>query len=308
MGENIKITGSESPPCGGLGGRKAMITGQSGQDGYYMTQLLQSKGYEVRRIERKHLAITHLLFEQVEKFMPDEIYNFAGVSNVFNPYADPQITIWANTEIPVRLLNIIYLTQLYHDKKIKLFQASSSLVFGRTQTKLQDENTPREPIYPYGVSKRCADDLVKMYREEKGLFAVSGIFYNHESPRRGDQFFTKKVTNAARRKEKITLGYMNSERDFGYAPDFMQAAWLMLQADKPTDYVIGTGTRTRLHQFVQMAYAQAGLNYEDYLSIDDKLPRTDGLSLCANSNKIREELGWQPTHTVYEIIEKMMQA
>lgn len=287
---------------------KAMITGQSGQDGYYMTQLLQSKGYEVEGLGRQHLSHTHLLYKIILDFAPDEIYNFAGVSNVFSPYADPQITIYANTEIPARLLHTIYLIRLHHDKKIKFFQASSSLVFGRTQTKLQDENTAREPIYPYGVSKRCADDLVKMYQQEKGVFAVSGIFYNHESPRRGDQFFTKKVTNAARRKEKITLGYLNSERDFGYAPDFMQAAWLMLQADKPADYVIGTGTRTRLHQFVQMAYAQAGLNYEDYLSIDDKLPRSDGLSLCADISKIKKELGWQPTHNIQQIIEKMMEA
>lgn len=288
--------------------KKAMITGQSGQDGYYITQLLQSKGYEVRGIDRKKLAVTHLLFEEIEKFRPDEIYNFAGVSNVFNPYADPQITFFANAEIPARLLHIIYLLKLKKDITIKFFQASSSLIFGHTDDLVQNEETAPAPMYPYGISKLSADLLVQMYREEKGLFAVSGIFYNHESPRRGDQFFTKKVTNAAKRKEKIRLGYLQSVRDFGYALDFMEAAWMMLQAETPKDYVIGTGELTQLYDFAWKAYWAVGLDPAEYIETDDKLPRTDSLHLQADITAIKNELGWQPTHNLDQIIEKMMKA
>jgi GDPmannose 4,6-dehydratase len=180
------------------------------------------------------------------------------------------------------------------------------LVFGNDTSGYQDETTARCPIYPYGASKNYTDDILRMFREKYGLFGCSGIFFNHESPRRGDNFFSKKVINAVKEKKKIKVGDITQLRDMGYAGDFVEAAHMMLQHHEPDDYVVGTGRLISMEYFAEYAFGQRGLGYRDYLEPDESLFRVETKPLRANTTKINNILGWKPTLGIEDIINKML--
>lgn len=278
--------------------KKALVIGSSGQDGSYMSDLLLSKGYDVIPCTREDNV-----FHLIEFMKPDEVYNFASSSNVFNPWENIDYVFETDGRLPQRLLECI----LKHSPTTKYFQASSCLVFGRNTDGIQNEITPANPIHPYGTAKLYADNMVNEFRRVHGLFACSGIFFNHESPRRGDKFFSKKVTTAAAKGEKIKLGRLDALRDMGYAPDFVEAAYLMLQNEKPTDYIIGTGNLNELTNICRLAYSYAGLDWEDFVEYDKALDRTHDTSILkADITKIRTELGWEPKHSAYDVIKIMI--
>lgn len=308
---------------------KALILGCLGQDGSYMTELLASKGYEVygiikpgtqaHRIEWlkslapiKTYSIDILekeeLYNLIQFVRPDEIYNFAGVSNVFDPWENLDFIYELNARVPQYIMECI----LKIDKGIKFFQASSCLVFGKDESGSQSEATPRNPIHPYGITKLYADNLVKEFRETFGLNCRSGIFFNHESPRRGLDFFTKKITTQVKEikagtRERIKVGDLSAVRDYGYAPDFMEAAHLTMQSD-PTDYVIGTGQTISMMEFLTNCIFFAGLEPYGFIDIDKSLYRKSDTSLLvADTAKIHHLLGWRPKHNIDDIIKIMMQ-
>lgn len=290
---------------------KALITGIQGQDGFYMDKLLKSKGYETIGIKREtvNLLDKDALFNLILNTMPDEIYNFAGYSNVFNPWRDIDNIFNINGKMPQYFLEAI----LRANKPIKFFQASSCLIFGRNTDCIQNENTPINPIHPYGIAKAYADNMIKEFRKVHNLFACSGIFYPHESPHRGDDFFTKKITNAIKeiksgKSDTLKIGNLNFFRDYGYAPDYMEAAYLMMQAKEPKDYVIGTGNLISGHDFVIECFKAVGLDGTKYLQQDKTFYReNDTEILKADISKIKNDLGWLPTHSIQNIIKIMLQ-
>lgn len=280
--------------------KTAFITGQGGQDGYYLTKLLEAKDYLVIGFSTADLEQCN--FEsKLAVYQPDEIYNFAAISNVFNPYLNLDEILEINAGIPQMILELIRKNK----PNTKFFQASSSLVFGDSIFAL-NEYSPRRPKYPYGAAKAYADNLVTMYREDFGIFAVSGFFFNHTSTRQDDLFFAKKVANAAKKGEKIQLGSLSAKKDYGYAPDYVEAAWLMLQAKTPTDYIIGTGRLIDLQSYVDTCFSLCGRNWKDYVTIHEGTHGSRFVSpdeyQRADSSKIFIELGWKPTHTIDDII------
>lgn len=264
-----------------MASKRAIVTGASGQDGFYMSKLLESKGYTVHTIHACTVS------DYIDYYMPDEVYNFAGVSNVINPFLDVAEIMEVNLGTVARILTAIQT----HCPETKFFQASSCLAL--------------EPTYPYGISKRAADELIKQYRDKFGLYACSGIMYPHESPRRKDYFFSKKIIKAALNKEKVTVGNLNVYRDYGYAPDYMEAAWLMLQQERPKDYVIGTGVLTSLRDFTKLVFEEMDLNYKDYVVEDVTNARPEPI-MQADISTIRRELGWYPKHDVNDLIKIML--
>ena len=290
--------------------KKALITGIQGQDGFYMDQFLKSKDYETIGIKRGQIDLLDkdILCNLISTTMPDEIYNFAGYSNVFDPYKNIDNIFNVNGRIPQYFLEAI----LKVNKSIKFFQASSCLIFGRDTSGFQDESTPHNPIHPYGIAKLYADNMIKEFRRVHGIFACSGIFFPHESPRRGDDFFTKKTINQikeikAGKAGALKIGNLNFFRDYGYAPDYMVAAHLMLQNNEPKDYVIGSGKLISGHDFVIECFEAADLDSTKYLQPDKTFYRdNDTEILKANISKIKNDLGWTPTHSIQEIIEIMM--
>lgn len=306
---------------------RALITGILGQDGSYMAELLHKKGYEVYGIvkegyDKKRLlslpdgvmirAVNILdrfhLQVVIEDIKPNEIYNFAGVSNVFNPLEDLDNTLNLNAKVPQNILEIIYKV----DKSIKFFQASSCLIFGNNTYGIQNEETPINPIHPYGASKLYADNMVKEFRK-LGVYACSGIFFNHESKRRGENFFSKRITreiNEVSRgeRDKIIVGNLSVMRDYGYAPDFMEAAYLMMHNSEPKDYVIGTGKLISLQDFVKKCLELKGLDYNTHIKADPELYRTSDTSILrADISKITKDLGWEPKHNIDDIVKIMME-
>lgn len=309
--------------------KKAIIFGALGQDGSYMAELLHSKGYEVCGVVRpstspqridwlkslvplKFYRIDILDKQQINNLIqyvkPDEIYNFAGVSSVFNPWENLDHIYDTNVRVPQYILESILQT----DKSIKFFQASSCLIFGRDEYEYQNESTCHSPIHPYGITKLHADNLVNEFRKVFGLNCRSGIFFNHESPRRGADFFTKKITTQVKeikegKRDKIKVGDLSSFRDFGYAPDFMEAAYLMMQSE-PKDYIVGTGQLISMEGFVKLCFDSINLNYKDYIEVDNMLiRRNDTKILSADISKIKLDLGWIPKHDINDIIKIMMQ-
>ncbi len=265
---------------------KAIVTGSiSGQDGHYMVQLLESKGWEVYRMKRPEL-IRMRMKRVLRQFKPDVVYNFAGISNVFDPYENVDRLFDVNGRIPQHFLEAIQIV----NPEIKFFQASSCLTL--------------DVLYPYGAAKLYADNMVKMFRKDYGLFACSGILYPHESIRRGDNFFTKKVTNAAKKKEGITLATIQGQRDWGFAGDYVEAAYAMMQQEVPRDYQIGTGVLTDLEYFVKKSYEVVGLDYRDYVRTKN-IPRRNDADMVADISEIKK-IGWQPKHNVDDIINMMM--
>lgn len=261
--------------------KTAIVTGASGQDGSYMCELLSGKGYTIHPIHISRVS------DAIDYYKPDEFYNFAGVSDVINPFLDVAELMEVNLSTVAKILTAIE----KYSPETKLFQASSCLIYG--------------PYYPYGISKLAADALIIQYREKFGIYACSGIFYPHESPRRKNHFFSKKVINAALNKEKIKVGNLSVQRDYGYAPDYMEAAWLMLQQNKPKDYEIGRGSTIKLINFVKIVFDQVGLDYRQYIT-ENLLDFRFEPIMVANPEPIFKDLGWKAKHSVYDIIEIML--
>lgn len=284
-----------------MASKKAIVIGANGQDGSFMCELLESKGYEVYKTTKTNVYLLHL---DIETICPDEIYNFAGVSNVINPYENTEEIFKTNARLPQIILEIIVKV----NKSIKYFQASSALIFGRDKSGKQSEQTPFNPIYPYGCAKLYAHNMVNEFRNEYGLFACCGIFFPHESERRKEHFFSRKTTKAAAIKSKITVGNLSVFRDFGYAKDYMEAAYLMMQSDRATDYCIGTGQLILLKYFTKKAFDHVGLDYKDYVQESEQQTRkNDTEILCADITKIKNELGWKPTTSIDEMIKIMIE-
>ncbi len=318
--------------------KKALITGITGQDGSYLAELLLSKGYEVHGLVRRSstfnreriegiytnaqhnnniflhygdLTDSSSLFRLIEKICPDEIYNIGAQSHVRVSFDIPEYTADANALGTLRLLEAIRETRI----KTKFYQASSSEMFGKVQEVPQTEKTPFYPRSPYGVSKVFAYWATVNYREAYGIHASNGILFNHESPRRGENFVTKKITSGvaeilAGKRDKLYLGNLDAKRDWGYAPEYVEAMWLMLQQDKPDDYVIATGETHSVREFVEETFRVAGIkNWKKYVEIDPRYCRPAEVDLLiGDPSKARKKLGWKPKVTFKELVRIMLEA
>ncbi|MFA6169615.1 MAG: GDP-mannose 4,6-dehydratase [Candidatus Margulisiibacteriota bacterium] len=307
---------------------KALITGITGQDGSYLAELLLSKGYEVYGMVRRASTessdrINHLMdkitlkqadlldqlsiIELIQEVKPDEVYNLAAQSFVPTSWNQPVLTGEFTALGVTRMLEAIRLV----DPKIKFYQASSSEMFGKVRETPQKESTPFYPRSPYGVAKVYGHFITVNYRESYNLFACSGIFFNHESPRRGKEFVTRKITDAVARiklgkQQKLGLGNLDAKRDWGFAGDYVEAMYLMLQQAKPDDYVIGTGETHSVREFVEIAFSHVGLDYKKYVEVDKLFLRPAEVDLLiADNSKAKKMLGWQPK-VGFEGLVKMM--
>jgi GDPmannose 4,6-dehydratase len=310
---------------------RALITGITGQDGYYLAEFLLAKGYDVHGMVRRgstenlerveplrDLLTLHQgdLMDQssisriLEQTPPDEVYNLAAQTFVPTSFEQPVLTGETTGLGVTRMLEAIRTT----NSKIRFYQASSSEMFGRVATDMQNEETPFWPRSPYGVAKVYGHWITVNYRESYGLFACSGILFNHESPLRGKQFVTRKITDAVAKikhglKSKLQLGNLDAQRDWGYAGDYVEAMWLMLQQPEPDDFVIATGARHSVREFVELAFSQAGLNWQDHVEIDSRLLRPAEVhTLCGDSSKARRKLGWQPRVEFAQLVRMMVEA
>jgi len=309
--------------------KRALITGITGQDGSYLAELLLSKGYNVFGTVKHnsdlhrigHILSQIILIEGdltdqevitgiIKKYEPNEVYNLAAPSFAQTSSEYPVVSAEIVALGVTRLLESIRLVK----PDTKFYQAGSSELFGNPQEYPQDENTSFRPINLYSVSKLYAHWATAYYRENCGLFAVSGICFTHDSPRRHQRFVTRKITDGAVRiklglSDKLYLGNLDSRRDWGYAKDYVVAMWLMLQNDKPTDYVIGTGETHSVTEFCDLAFRCLDLDYREYVEIDHDLYRTNEENLrVANSNKIRKELGWTATLPFEDLVQIMIQS
>lgn len=321
--------------------KKALITGITGQDGSYLAELLLNKGYEVHGIIRRastfntsridhiyqdshdsgrrlilhygDLSDANTVRKLIYKVQPDEIYNIGAQSHVRVSFDIPEYTADVTGIGALRVLEAIKDYQEHTGKKVKYYQASSSEMFGATPPP-QNENTPFHPRSPYGVAKVFAYWTTVNYREAYGIFAVNGILFNHESERRGKTFVTRKVTDGVARikaglDKKIYLGNLDARRDWGYAPEYMEAAWMMLQQDSPDDYVIGTGQSHSVKDFVEAAFKCVDINnWQDYVEIDQKYYRPSEVdNLIADASKAKNKLGWEPKVKFDELVAKMVE-
>ena len=311
--------------------RRAIITGITGQDGSYLAELLLAKGYEVVGVTRRLSApntwrIEHLLgrielrvadlldqlslLKVVDEVRPHEFYNLAAMSFVPASWDQPMLTGEFNAQGVTRVLEAIRLV----DTSVRLYQASSSEMFGKVRETPQTEDTPFYPRSPYGVSKVFAHYITVNYRESYDLFAVSGILFNHESPRRGLEFVTRKVTAGVARiklglAETLVLGNLGAHRDWGFAGDYVRAMWMMLQQDAPEDYVIATGVSHSVQDLVEMAFGHVGLDWRQYVKTDPGLLRPAEVDhLVGNSGKARTKLGWQPEVDFERLVTMMVDA
>jgi GDPmannose 4,6-dehydratase len=311
---------------------KALICGISGQDGTYLAQLLLGKGYEVYgtsrdaqlstfqnlqrlgilgqvRLESMALNDFRSVLQVLMKVEPDEVYNLAGQSSVGLSFQQPVETLESISVGTLNLLEAIRFT----DRPMKLYNASSSESFGDTGGIAADETTPFRPRSPYAVAKAAAFWEVANYREAYGLFACSGILFNHESPLRPERFVTKKVVAAACRiaagsKEKLQLGNISIQRDWGWAPEYVEAMWLMLQQDQPDDFVVATGESHSLEEFIETAFDCVGLNWRDHTVADVALLRpTDLIFGIGNPVKAEKRLGWKALSTMRKVVGKMIE-
>jgi len=321
--------------------KTALVTGITGQDGSYLAEFLLDKGYEVHGIKRRSSSfnterIDHIfqdphekkprlilyygdmtdatnLIYIIQKVQPDEIYNLAAQSHVQVSFETPEYTANADALGTLRLLEAIRLLGL--EKKTKFYQASTSELFGIVQEIPQKETTPFYPRSPYGVAKLYAYWITVNYREAYGIFACNGILFNHASPRRGETFVTRKITRGIARikaglDKKIYLGNLEARRDWGYAPEYMEAAYLMMQQKEPDDYVIGTGESHSVREFVEAAFKHAGIsNWRDYIEIDLRYFRPSEVeNLIANPQKAKEKLGWEVKTKFKDLVRIMVKA
>ncbi len=333
----------------------ALITGVTGQDGAYLSELLLSKGYEVHGVKRRSSLfntdrIDHLYQDQHEKNVhfklhygdltdstnliriiqevkPDEIYNLAAMSHVKVSFDTPEYTANADGIGTLRILEAIRILGL--EKKTRFYQASTSELYGLVQEIPQKETTPFYPRSPYGVAKLYAFWITKNYREAYGMFACNGILFNHESPLRGETFVTRKITRAVAKislglQDKLFMGNIDSERDWGHAKDYVEGMWRMLQQDEPDDFVLATGIKITVREFINMAFAEVGitLKWEGkeenekgidaatgkiIVEIDPKYYRPAEVELLVgDATKAKTKMGWTPTYTVQELCKEMV--
>jgi GDPmannose 4,6-dehydratase len=318
--------------------KKALITGITGQDGSYLAELLISKGYEVHGIIRRastfntgrleplysdpHLGKSRLhlhygdlgdasaLARLIGKVQPEEIYNLASQSHVRVSFDSPEYTVDIGATGTVRLLEAIRETGI----RPRFYQASSSEMFGKARETPQTERTPFHPRSPYACAKVFSYWITVNYRESYGLHASNGILFNHESPRRGETFVTRKITRAvahikAGLQDKIFLGNLQAKRDWGYAPEYVEAMWLMVQADKPDDYVVATGETHSVQEFLELAFSHGGLDWKDHVETDPRYFRPAEVdSLIGDSSKARRQLGWEPRTRFADLVKLMVEA
>ena len=335
--------------------KKAIITGVTGQDGSYLAEFLIQKGYEVHGIRRRSssynlgnlegltlnphdnnkrfflhygdLTDSSNLNRLIDKIQPDEIYNLAAQSHVHVSFEVPEYTAEVDAVGTLRILDAIKDTGV----KTKFYQASTSELYGKVIETPQNENTPFNPQSPYAVAKLYAFWITKNYRDSYGLFACNGILFNHESPRRGEAFVTRKITSAIakivnKKQDKLYLGNINAKRDWGYAKDYIEAMWLMLQQDKPDDYVIATGVTTTIRDFVEKSFAYVNINIKwegvgvEEKGIDIKTGKilveidpyyfrpSEVELLLGDASKVEKDLNWKPKVNIDELIQIMMDA
>lgn len=315
--------------------KKAFITGVTGQDGSYLVDLLVDKGYEVHGLVRQSTQFTqdrwgHLkdamrknklivhhgdlmdasgMRSLLEDINPDEVYNLAAQSHVGLSFEQPVNTSEVTALGPLNLLDAIKRSKL----KCRFYQASSSEMFGKVKETPQRESTPFYPRSPYGCAKVYGHFITKNYRESYGIYAVSGILFNHESERRGENFVTRKITRAVGRikcgtQDSLLLGNTDAKRDWGYAPEYVEAMWLMLQQVLPNDYVVGTGETHTVQEFVETAFCHAGLDWKKYIKSDERFMRPSEVdTLCADPSLIQKKLGWEPKTKFSKLVKKMVE-
>ncbi len=309
----------------------ALITGITGQDGSYLAEFLLSRGYRVVGMLRRtstepferiahiqseielvygDLADTGSLIRVLTECRPDEVYNLGAASFVHTSWSQPELTGNVTGLGVLRMLEAISAC----DDSIRFYQASSSEIFGQAAETPQRETTPFHPRSPYGVAKAYGHYITINYRESHGLHASSGILFNHESPRRGLEFVTRKVSRAVARiklgmEDRLGLGDLSPQRDWGFAGDYVAAMWMMLQQDRPDDYVIATGRTHTVERAVELAFAHAGLNWRDHVQTDPAMQRpAEVMLLKGDSAKAKAELGWEPKVTFEELIAMMVDA
>ncbi len=315
---------------------KAFITGVTGQDGYYLSKLLLEKGYEVHGTIRRSssfnterldtlisdyendgtfklyysdLLDSSSLNNLINSIEPDEIYNLAAQSHVAVSFKNPLYSTQTSVVGPITLLEAVKNSK----KEIKYYQASSSEMFGGVDKDALSENSKFIPKSPYAVGKVFAHEITKVYRESYGIFAVNGILFNHESPLRGETFVTRKITRAVGRiknnlQNKVTLGNLDAYRDWGYAGDYVNGMYLMLQHTKPDDWVLATGETHSVREFAKIAFNEAGLNYEDYVVTDEKYQRPNEVNhLLGDPTKAKNELGWELKTSFHDLVKLMVE-
>jgi GDPmannose 4,6-dehydratase len=320
--------------------KRALITGITGQDGSYLAELLIGKGYEVHGVVRRSSSVNrsridHLrasesgpnpqlrlhygdladsvaLVKLLYELQPDEVYNLAAQSHVRVSFEIPEYTSDITGVGAGRILEAVIESGI--GKKVRYYQASSSEMFGKVQAVPQTETTPFYPRSPYGCAKAFAHYLTVNYRESYGLFATGGILFNHESPRRGESFVTRKITLAAARIKKglqkdLYLGNLDARRDWGYAPEYVEGMWRMLQTDEPADYILATNETHTIGEFLDAAFGHAGLDWHDYVKFDQRFIRPAEVDLLIGDySKARAELGWEPKTRMKELAELMVDA
>tara|TARA_B100000287_G_scaffold117890_1_gene109772 strand:+ start:10138 stop:11166 length:1029 start_codon:yes stop_codon:yes gene_type:complete len=314
---------------------KALITGITGQDGYYLSSQLLEKGYEVHGLirrasnintsridpliskyeedEKLHLYYSDLidsssLTNLINKILPDEIYNLAAQSHVAVSFKNPIYSTYTSTVGPITILESIRNIE----KDIKFYQASSSEMFGGSEKIVLNEDSLFEPKSPYAAGKVFAHNITKVYRESYNIFAVNGILFNHESPHRGETFVTRKITRAVGRiyhklQSNLTLGNLDASRDWGYAGDYTEGMFAMMQHSTPDDWVLATGETHTVKEFAEKAFNQVGLNSEDFVLTSEKYSRPNEVHhLLGDASKAKKILGWQPKTSFDELIKKMV--
>ena len=315
---------------------KALITGITGQDGAYLSELLLEKGYEVHGTIRRSASInTDRIDGLISKYsdsnqlslhysdlldsssitnllnniLPDEVYNLAAQSHVSVSFTNPIFTTQIGTLGSISILEAIR----HLDKDVKFYQASSSEMFGGSSKELLNEKSLFDAKSPYGASKVFAHEITKIYRESYDLFGVNGILFNHESPMRGETFVTRKITKAVGRihvgiQERLTLGNLDASRDWGYAKDYVKGMWQMMQYDLPDDWVLATGISKTVREFAKAAFSSVGLNWEDYIDVSEKYFRPNEVDyLLGDATKAREKLNWEPSVNFEKLVEIMVQ-
>ena len=311
--------------------KRALITGIAGQDGSYLAEFLLKKGYDVHgvvrrstsdsfeRIEHIRQKITlcradlmdqHTLVEALKIVRPQEVYNLASQSFVPTSWQQPSLTGSINAVGVTNLLEAVRIV----DPKIKFYQASSSEMFGQVRETPQTESTPFYPRSPYGVAKAYGHNITVNYRESYGMFCVSGILFNHESPRRGKEFVTRKISNTVariklKRAKELRLGNLNAQRDWGYAGDYVKAMWLMLQNSVPDDFVIATGRSHSVREFAEIAFKHVKLDWQKFVVVDKRLLRPAEVhNLRGNPERAMKKLGWKPIVSFRELVAMMVEA